>query len=101
MPTAGRLAIDGGSSRAYLRHDERFKETIHEPGATSEQLARLFELAGDARFFLLDYSDKALAGKVLELIAGAPSFVVDDDFGVTLPGNEFVALVKAGMWRRD
>jgi hypothetical protein len=101
MTTADRLVVDGGTSRAYLHRDERFKETIHEQGATSERLAVLFDLVGDAGFFLLDCSDKILAGEVLEVIADATNIVVDDDFGLTLAGNEFVALVKAGRWRSE
>ena len=50
---------------------------------------------------MLDYSDKILAGEVLEVIADATNIVVDDDFGLTLAGNEFVALVKAGRWRSE
>jgi hypothetical protein len=44
---------------------------------------------------LLNYSDVGLVKAVLEVIADDPELVVDNDFGVVMPGDKFVARLRA------
>jgi hypothetical protein len=48
----------------------------------------------------LDYSSVDLVNKVVQVIADDPGLTVENDFGVALPGDQFVARLKAGWdWR--
>jgi len=52
---------------------------------------------------LLDYSDVSLVKAVLETIADNSSITVDNDFGLVLPGDEFVRKCRSDKdwdWRR-
>ena len=53
---------------------------------------------------LLDYHSVQKVNAVIALIADDPEMTVDADFDVVLPGNEFVARVKANPdwdWRME
>jgi hypothetical protein len=53
---------------------------------------------------LLDYRTVRLAKKILETVADDASLTIDNDFGLILPGNEFVAKIRqnpAWDWRAE
>jgi hypothetical protein len=66
------LIVHGAKSRAYLHLDENSPE----PGVFC---------------LLVDYSEVELAKNLLTAFANDHQLIVDNDFGVVLPGNEFVA----------
>jgi hypothetical protein len=66
------LIVHGKDSRAYLYPDSEA------------------ELS-----FLVDYSDIVLVKKILEAIADTNEVTVDNDFGIVLPGSEFVARCRS------
>jgi hypothetical protein len=74
---ANTLVVHGDGSRAYLHPDE----TLNASG-------RWYCL-------LVDYSDVELAKNLIERIADAPDVIVDNDFGTVLPGDQFVARIRA------
>lgn len=54
----------------------------------------------DVHQLSLAYSDEELVKAVLEVIADDPNLTVDHDVGVVLPGNQFVARIRAEPeWR--
>jgi hypothetical protein len=78
------LIVHGSESRAYLHVDV----TSNSPGQHR---------------LLLDYSDVELAKSLVERIADVSDLIVDNDFGTVLPGNQFVARIKAERgwnWRK-
>ncbi len=84
-PRGDSIVVHGLGSRAYLYLDD-------------EMTASVFPS------LLLDYSDIELAKRVLEIIADDPDVTVDNDFGTVLPGDQFVARIRANSswdWRRE
>jgi hypothetical protein len=80
---ADTLVVHGTGSRAYLHLDVT---------STAPGMHRL----------LLDYSDVEFAKSLVERIADDPDVIVNNDFGTVLPGNQFVARIKADRgwnWR--
>ena len=77
------LIVHGTGSRAYLHVDtESGQSHVHR--------------------LLVDHSDVDLAKSLILKIADSSSVTVDNDFGTILPGNEFVARIKADTawdWR--
>jgi hypothetical protein len=78
--TEGRLVVEEGNSRVYFAKSET------PPGLS------------------IDYSDIELVKQVLKVIADRPDFIVDNDFGTVLPGDQFVGRIrfdKHWNWRDD
>jgi hypothetical protein len=44
---------------------------------------------------LLDYHSEELVKKVIELLADDSTLIVENDYGTKLPGDEFVARIRA------
>jgi hypothetical protein len=83
VSNADTLIVHGVGSRVYI-HSE----------LTSNTSGR--------RRLMLDYSDVDLVKSVVERIADDPDIMVDNDFGTILPGDQFVARIKAEVgwnWR--
>jgi hypothetical protein len=76
VSNAETLIVHGAGSRAFLHVD-----------VTSSALGK--------HRLLLDYSDVELAKSLVEAIADAPDVLVNNDFGTVLPGNQFVARIRA------
>src|SRR5262245_11683887 len=77
------LVVHGESSRVYLHQKPN-------------------SLGGEGEELLVDYSDVELVKQVVETIADDADVVVDNDFGTVLPGDKFVARIKADRswnWR--
>lgn len=71
------LVIHGPSSRVYIRQGA----DVERPGI---------------QCLFLDYSrGLQLVKQVLEIIGDDPKLTIDNDFGTVLPGNEFVARLRA------
>lgn len=87
MESAGRdaLVIQQGGTRLYL---------YHEP----------VDVGAGTRL-CLPYSDLTLVKAALEaLVVNRPDLTVDNDFGVVLPGDRFIARLQADPgweWRRN
>jgi len=80
------VVVEEANSRVYIYHPAE--------GLAGNPLCELF----------LDFSSVALVNKVIETIADDPQLTVDADFGIVLPGDEFVARVRSSKewdWRRE
>jgi hypothetical protein len=80
----GNIVAFGPSSRAY------FITELSEAGSHYE--------------LLLNYSDVQFTKELLVLIADDAEVLIDNDFGLVLPGNEYVARIRSDKnwdWRRE
>ncbi len=76
-----KLAIQEGNSRVYIYH------------------AKLKSGGPDLKKLFLDYSWVDLVKRVVLLIGDDPSLLIDNDHGTVLPGDQFVALLRANpLW---
>ncbi len=97
-----RIFIQEDDSRLYLYEDKNFKNLIKQEWACSQELRSFFDEAGDANFFLLDYSDLGFVKKVLPVIADNHRIVIDNEFGTVMRGNDFVEKLRTNSnwnWR--
>lgn len=76
VSNAETLIVHGAGSRAYLH-------------------AAVTSSAPDKHRLMIDYSDVELAKSLVEIIADTPDVIVNNDFGTVLPGNQFVARIRA------
>jgi hypothetical protein len=96
-------AADGGTvfrrggRRIYLRAAPEVATEL--PG---EVLAELRDQGWPLMFWLLDFSDLQFCKDLVLSIANDPKIVVDNDHGIRLRGDDFVALLRsrpAWDWR--
>jgi len=72
-----RVVVDEAGGRVYI---------YHPASASGERcVSQLF----------LDYSSDDLAKKVVQILADDPDLVVENDFGTTLSGDQFVARIRS------
>jgi hypothetical protein len=79
-----RLAVEQSNSRVY----------IHHPKMNSGET--------DAKSLLVDYSSVELVKRVIEAIGDDQQLLIDNDFNTVLPGDQFVARLRANKewdWR--
>ena len=77
-----RIVIQESNSRVYIYHPELDSDDMRK-----NQL-------------YLDYSSEDLVKKAVEIIADDPELTVENEFGIALPGDQFVARLKAeGGWK--
>jgi hypothetical protein len=99
LEAAETLVVERQATRVYVRRDDSIAGDM-EP----EQLAAVVSRIPEPVFYAVDFSDLFLCKQVLELIADDPSLIVDNDYGVILPGPEFVDRLRRDEtwdWRAD
>jgi hypothetical protein len=79
-----RLVIQESGSRVYL-----YLACV---GGTTEANKRPCDI--ESHQLLVDYSDVVLVKKVIVAVADNADFIVDNDFGTVLPGDQFVARIN-------
>ncbi|HEY3974109.1 MAG TPA: hypothetical protein VGM18_13970 [Candidatus Sulfotelmatobacter sp.] len=72
-----RLAIEDANSRVYIYHPKLEGGEI------------------DPRRVFLDYSSLDIVKKVVQVIADDPNLLIDNDSKTVLPGDQFVAKLRA------
>jgi hypothetical protein len=73
-----RLAVEGSSSCVYIYHPSLDNRSI------------------DRKRLYLDYHSVKLVKEIVQIIGDDPDFLIDNDFGTALHGDQFVARLRLG-----